>query len=70
MIIKIFRSEKEMPDHTLATQKDGSFKIGPLDGSIEYRYRCMHDLLFFQVLIDACLKLRRAGLNRANRQSI
>ncbi|KAL7295888.1 hypothetical protein TKK_0010932 [Trichogramma kaykai] len=34
--VQIFGVDKEVPVHTLMTQKDGSFKIGPLDASIEY----------------------------------
>ncbi|XP_058808695.1 BOS complex subunit NOMO1 [Phymastichus coffea] len=34
--VKIFGLDKEDPIHTLVTQKDGLFKVGPLDGRIEY----------------------------------
>jgi len=36
--IQIFGKDKEIPIHTLVTQKDGTYNIGPLDGKIEYRY--------------------------------
>ncbi|XP_011500341.1 PREDICTED: nodal modulator 3 [Ceratosolen solmsi marchali] len=34
--IKIFGNDKEVPIHTLVTQQDGTFKVGPLDGRIDY----------------------------------
>lgn len=34
--IKIFGKDKASPIHTLVTQKDGTYSIGPLDGKIEY----------------------------------
>ncbi|XP_072764167.1 BOS complex subunit NOMO3 isoform X2 [Anoplolepis gracilipes] len=34
--IQIFGKDKESPIHTLVTQKDGTYSIGPLDGKIEY----------------------------------
>ncbi|XP_011299165.1 nodal modulator 1 [Fopius arisanus] len=34
--IKIFGKDKEAPVHTLVTQQDGNYRIGPLDGSVEY----------------------------------
>lgn len=35
--IQIFGKDKETPIHTLVTEKDGIYNIGPLDGKIEYR---------------------------------
>ncbi|XP_043284324.1 nodal modulator 3 isoform X2 [Venturia canescens] len=34
--IRIFGKDKEVPVHTLATDKDGAYRVGPLDGKIEY----------------------------------
>ncbi|XP_012218077.1 BOS complex subunit NOMO3 isoform X2 [Linepithema humile] len=34
--IQIFGKDKESPIHTLITQKDGTYSIGPLDGKIAY----------------------------------
>lgn len=34
--VQIFDSDKTIPIHTLITQKDGTYNIGPLDGKIEY----------------------------------
>lgn len=36
--IQIFGKDKELPIHTLVTEKDGVYSVGPLDGKIEYRY--------------------------------
>lgn len=36
--VKIFGNEKVVPIHTLDTQEDGTYRIGPLDGRVEYRY--------------------------------
>jgi len=38
VIVQIFGKDKETPIHTLVTQKDGTYNIGPLDGKIGYRY--------------------------------
>ncbi|KAH0554100.1 nodal modulator 3 [Cotesia glomerata] len=34
--IQIYGKDKSSPVHTLVTQKDGAYRIGPLDGTIEY----------------------------------
>ncbi|CAL7942843.1 unnamed protein product [Xylocopa violacea] len=34
--VQIFGKDKTLPIHTLITQKDGTYNIGPLDGKIEY----------------------------------
>ncbi|XP_011332456.1 nodal modulator 3 isoform X2 [Ooceraea biroi] len=34
--VQIFGKDKETPVHTLVTQKDGTYSIGPLSGKIEY----------------------------------
>lgn len=36
--MQIFGNEKTEPIHTLITQKDGTYNVGPLDGKVEYRY--------------------------------
>ena len=36
--IRIIGKDEETPIHTLVTQKDGTYSIGPLDGKIKYRY--------------------------------
>jgi len=36
--IRITGKNDESPIHTLVTQKDGIYSVGPLDGKIEYRY--------------------------------
>lgn len=36
--VQIFGKDKESPIHTLITDKDGVYSVGPLDGKIEYRY--------------------------------
>ncbi|KYM94379.1 PREDICTED: nodal modulator 3 [Cyphomyrmex costatus] len=35
--IRIIRKNDESPIHTIITQKDGIYNVGPLDGKIEYR---------------------------------
>lgn len=37
--IKIFADKKEEPLHTLVTKQDGSYRVGPLSGRLEYRYK-------------------------------
>nr|XP_003706916.1 PREDICTED: nodal modulator 3 isoform X2 [Megachile rotundata] len=34
--IQIFGNDKSSPIHTLVTQKDGKYNVGPLDGKIDY----------------------------------
>lgn len=34
--VKIFGKDKEVPVHTLVTQNDGGYKVGPLDGKVDY----------------------------------
>ncbi|CAK9802616.1 Nodal modulator 3 [Anthophora quadrimaculata] len=34
--VEIFRNDKPSPIHTLVTQSDGTYSIGPLDGKLEY----------------------------------
>ncbi|XP_043524022.1 nodal modulator 3 isoform X2 [Frieseomelitta varia] len=34
--VQIFGNEKTEPIHTLITQKDGTYNVGPLDGKVEY----------------------------------
>ncbi|XP_066603277.1 BOS complex subunit NOMO3 isoform X2 [Prorops nasuta] len=34
--VQIFGVDKEFPVHTLVTQKEGTYNIGPLDGKIDY----------------------------------
>ena len=34
--VQIFGSDKNSPTHTLVTQKDGTYAVGPLDGKVEY----------------------------------
>ncbi|KAK1126581.1 hypothetical protein K0M31_004211 [Melipona bicolor] len=34
--VQIFGNEKMEPIHTLITQKDGTYNVGPLDGKVEY----------------------------------
>ncbi|XP_033218946.1 nodal modulator 2 isoform X2 [Belonocnema kinseyi] len=34
--VQIFGKDKEVPVHTLVTQSDGKYKVGPLDGKVDY----------------------------------
>lgn len=36
--MQIFGNDKSLPIHTIVTQKDGIYSVGPLDGKVEYRY--------------------------------
>jgi len=36
--IRIIGKDEGSPIHTLVTQKDGTYSVGPLDGKIEYTY--------------------------------
>lgn len=36
--IRIFGKDKEAPIHTLVTDKDGTYRVGPLDGKVEYTW--------------------------------
>lgn len=35
--VKIFGKDSELPLQTIVTKKDGTFSVGPLDGSVEYK---------------------------------
>lgn len=45
--MKIFGNDKAVPIHTLDTQEDGTYSVGPLDGRVEYRYTRVIPYLFF-----------------------
>lgn len=36
--IKIYGLDKESPVYTLVTKQDGKFRVGPLEGSLDYTY--------------------------------
>lgn len=48
--LQIFGKDKTAPVQTLVTQEDGDYKVGPLDGKVDYRY--VLKKIFYYLNID------------------